>query len=625
MYITMNQATKVAEKDQGLVSTAKNYSKENSFLYYSCINYWCGLVAELRSDEYVPVLLDTVRENGLISVIKDASVMADSLILEEEDCAAPLYYDMWCWILSGLDLSDSLQILRFPKRLSPLRANKIAENSAKEFVRHNSMLRDRQRSPYSHFVVQLVKEEVNEITRHIKYEAITDTPSHPITTGYFSSGSAACGQKCVASKISHWAMPYYLSYEYPLGTKDEVPLHHVTTKYHDNHGLPIYCNDNSLVPDFYTAECQAVPKSYKASRIIAKEHPYRQWYMQAIRAELEACVQRAGKDKYIAFKDQEVNRFQCYKASIDGQYSTVDLSKASDSQSYSLTREVFPSQLMDIIDKYRSWTFKIGDQVHLTQMAFTSGSALTFPMETILFYSIARAATRFAARFYACGGINTQCYVYGDDSLVPTYAYETYVDFLELLGFTVNKDKSFSSSDYREACGVEYQEGSDTTAIYFPRKPLTQDLNSYESIRELHNALFSRYKSIKLFNVTLDIIKLLGVSVPTLSSFADVFDRDITDLLSPFRRTKVGIEFYLDESHDFSHPIKKEVEAHDCIVQKPKGRCTDYSRDAYEMYTYVNYLLYGPMYDSPLDEIIGVSTSRRGKNDFVISTKPMLE
>lgn len=624
MFITMNQATKVAEKDKDLISTAKNYSKENSFLYCSSINYWCCTVSALRGDSIVPIFLDTIKENGLIPVIKDASAMADSLLSEEGDSEEPTYYDMWCWILSGLDLSSSLQILRFPKRFSPLCADKVADNSIKEFIKHNSRVRDRQRYPYSPVIIKLVKEEVYGIISHINYDEITNTPSSPITTGYFSSGSASCGQKCVASKISHWAVPYYLSYEYPLGTEDAVPLYHITTKYSDHRGMPIYRNDNSLVSDFYTAECQAVPKNYKSSRLIAKEHPYRQWYMQAIRAELERCVERAGVSSFIPFENQEVNRLQCYLASIDQNYATVDLSKASDSMSYSLMRETFPSRLVAIIDEYRSWTFKARDQIHLTQMAFTSGSALTFPMETILFYSIARAATKTASLFL---GIDEDypCFCYGDDTLVPTFAYDTYLDFLSALGFSVNTEKSFSVSHYREACGVEYHNGSDTTAIYFPRKPLSPTLDSYESIVSLHNELFQKYQSVTIFNTTVELVKMLGVNTPTFSSYADAFDHDITDILSPFRRTKDRYETYLDESHDFGALVKKPVPCHDCIVQKPKGRCTDYSRPAYEMYTYVNYLLYGPMYDSPLDEILGVSTSRRGANDFVISTKAILK
>jgi hypothetical protein len=49
--------------------------------------------------------------------------------------------------------------------------------------------------------------------------------------------------------------------------------------------------------------------------------------------------------------------------------------------------------------------------------------------------------------------------VYGDDIIIPTYAYEHLIQLLTALGFVINRDKSFGTGAFRESCGADYYYG----------------------------------------------------------------------------------------------------------------------------------------------------------------------
>jgi hypothetical protein len=94
------------------------------------------------------------------------------------------------------------------------------------------------------------------------------------------------------------------------------------------------------------------------------------------------------------------------------------------------------------------------------------GSALTFPIEAIVFTTIAlmgvwssegqRPTLRTAK-----GRVS----VYGDDIIIPVDATADVIGTLELFGFKVNRSKSFWSGYFRESCGKEYYRGHDVSVV----------------------------------------------------------------------------------------------------------------------------------------------------------------
>jgi hypothetical protein len=93
------------------------------------------------------------------------------------------------------------------------------------------------------------------------------------------------------------------------------------------------------------------------------------------------------------------------------------------------------------------------------------GSALCFPIETIIFAAVCRLVTR---RY----GLSEDYSVFGDDIIVPTPCAQEVMEVLQSLGFRVNNTKSFTQEScwFRESCGGEFCDGFDVTPMKVSRK-----------------------------------------------------------------------------------------------------------------------------------------------------------
>jgi hypothetical protein len=103
------------------------------------------------------------------------------------------------------------------------------------------------------------------------------------------------------------------------------------------------------------------------------------------------------------------------------------------------------------------------------------GNACTFPVESLIFMSVALAAVmtvrglvpraRNAMRLIK--SLAGQVAVFGDDIVIPVDSRELFVEALEILDFKVNISKSFWSGNFRESCGVDAFRGSVVTPAYW--------------------------------------------------------------------------------------------------------------------------------------------------------------
>lgn len=87
------------------------------------------------------------------------------------------------------------------------------------------------------------------------------------------------------------------------------------------------------------------------------------------------------------------------------------------------------------------------------------GNGFTFPLETLLFYSLVRA----------CCGNEATVSVYGDDIICPVENIPLVFEVLQACGFLVNTSKSFWSGPFRESCGKDFLFGSDVRPLYVKR------------------------------------------------------------------------------------------------------------------------------------------------------------
>jgi hypothetical protein len=114
------------------------------------------------------------------------------------------------------------------------------------------------------------------------------------------------------------------------------------------------------------------------------------------------------------------------------------------------------------------------------------GSGHTFPLQTILFYALAKAT----CDLLKIKGIVS---VYGDDIIVPNAAAQVLTRVFSMLGFSINTEKSawsetfVHSYKFRESCGGDYVNG-------YPVRPwmperIIEDVRKTTYVAEIHKLL----------------------------------------------------------------------------------------------------------------------------------------
>ncbi len=227
----------------------------------------------------------------------------------------------------------------------------------------------------------------------------------------------------------------------------------------------------------------AVPKTQKGPRLIAAEPVANMWMQQAIRSVLEQGVRRSPLNNCISFKRQEYSGDLALSSSFTNSHATIDLSDASDRLSCWLVERMFRSNhgllqafnavRTDVLSIVRSKDLPVPKEnpkaVKLKKFS-TQGSALTFPVQTIVYALIAIGVFLKDLNVHVDdAGIewaSKEVRIFGDDIIVPTMIAGKVVQALHDLGFKVNATKTFIEGNFRESCGVHGYKGFDITPAY---------------------------------------------------------------------------------------------------------------------------------------------------------------
>lgn len=249
--------------------------------------------------------------------------------------------------------------------------------------------------------------------------------------------------------------------------------------------------DNTISDEEPSSVMHEVPKTQKGPRLIAAEPTAHQWAQGSLLRWLEQAISTSPLGLSIDFRNQGYSGALALESSRTQEYATIDLSEASDRVTCRLVEYVFQSHLtlLDCLHACRTRSIRIPlalrkDRIEtLIQLNkfSTMGSAVTFPVQTIVFTLIAHFAmmiddedwdvTNHGMRSRA-----TSIRVFGDDIIIKAKYYETMSMLLRELGLKVNTEKSFYKGYFREACGVDAFMGYDVTPAYLrtpydPRKP----------------------------------------------------------------------------------------------------------------------------------------------------------
>jgi hypothetical protein len=231
--------------------------------------------------------------------------------------------------------------------------------------------------------------------------------------------------------------------------------------------------------EYYDVGCEPavrvvfVPKTLKTPRVIAIEPSSMQYIQQSLLKYIVPLLESHPFTRNsVRFSDQSVNQRLARLSSIDRRLATLDLKDASDRVSLALVQRIFSgTPILDYLEAARSLHADLPDGSNVILNKYASmGSALCFPVEAMVFYTIIQAAIHDQMGIIPTNAtikeITHMIDIYGDDIIVPIDFVDVVVRNLEAYGLKVNLDKSFTVSHFRESCGGDFFKGIDVKPIY---------------------------------------------------------------------------------------------------------------------------------------------------------------
>lgn len=241
-----------------------------------------------------------------------------------------------------------------------------------------------------------------------------------------------------------------------------------------------------------------VPKTVTTPRVIAIEPTCMQYMQQAVGRALTDLLETrtfpGGVDNpaswFLGFTNQVPNQLMALVGSEDGSLATLDLSEASDRVANWLVEVMFEDfpWFAEAIQVCRSLRADVPEHGVIPLHKYASmGSALTFPIEAMVFLAVAfvgmseSAGVPMSRKFVRT--MRDRVRIYGDDIIVPNGSALPVVAELEAFGFRVNRSKSFWSGSFRESCGKEFFKGQDVSIVRFrselpARRALRKDIDT---------------------------------------------------------------------------------------------------------------------------------------------------
>lgn len=254
----------------------------------------------------------------------------------------------------------------------------------------------------------------------------------------------------------------------------------------------------------------SVPKDSRGNRGIAIEPDGNMVVQLSLGNQLRKRLRLSGYDLDILSNH---HRYFAERASLYGDFATIDLSSASDCICSHLVKLLLPTDWWVALNRARSHQTLIGDSIHHNEKFSSMGNGFTFELESLIFLSICHAASieydkpkrgmfhwslhlpdpitgaltkqRFSAKreFYS---------VFGDDIICLTEHADLIINMLEFCGLTTNKEKTFLQGPFRESCGADFFNGVDVRPLYIKDLP-----DGLEGLYQLYNTV--ERISIKLY------------------------------------------------------------------------------------------------------------------------------
>lgn len=219
---------------------------------------------------------------------------------------------------------------------------------------------------------------------------------------------------------------------------------------------------------------RTVPKDAKIDRNIEVQPLMNAFLQSGLGQLLRGPLRRVGIDLSSQARNQELSRL----ASLSPLMATIDLSAASDSICRVLVEFLLPSDWLTAMNLVRTHRWNVnGEDIPLERFS-SMGNGFTFELECLIFWALTTASCEVS-------GSKGEVAIYGDDIIAPVSCCDLLFRVFDLVGFTVNKDKTYTAGPFRESCGANWIEGNSITPYR-----LTSRVETLPDLVSLCNGLF---------------------------------------------------------------------------------------------------------------------------------------
>lgn len=208
-----------------------------------------------------------------------------------------------------------------------------------------------------------------------------------------------------------------------------------------------------------------VPKNSKTDRVIAIEPGWNLWFQKGLGTMIRRRLLRCGCN----LNDQTRNQ-RLSKDALKMELATIDFSSASDTIAFEVVRMLLPDEWFRILNLFRCRRGRLRDGTVLNWEKFSSmGNGFTFELESMIFYAIALVVTEQTCAIDDVE-VKDRVSVFGDDVILPQASAPAFVELSELLGFKVNREKSFLHGRFFESCGAHWFDARDVKPFYLDKR-----------------------------------------------------------------------------------------------------------------------------------------------------------
>lgn len=218
-----------------------------------------------------------------------------------------------------------------------------------------------------------------------------------------------------------------------------------------------------VVPvDIHVGAISFVRKNYKTDRTTETQPTLNGMLQLAIG---DTMAERLRRVPGLDLRDQSLNRALARIGSLTGAVATLDLKAASNLVAVRPVQSLFPEDWFSLLKAARVGTTNVPRVGRIKLEMFSGmGNGYTFPLQSLLFWSLARAsATVLKVE-------NPIVAVYGDDIIVDTQIVPLLKRVLDTAGLIVNEEKSYVTGAFRESCGADFYAGTDVRPVYVKRE-----------------------------------------------------------------------------------------------------------------------------------------------------------